>query len=176
MKTLKFSSFVVLISFTLITTSCKKFSCEDHGFLQFDEFIEDWNKETGSISAGSWSLPLWQLPRSGEAKILRHSLDGPNLYIELHVKNTCVYEILIKANRDENIAMASIVAWLKLLKILAPNTSQEDRINFLNNKLNINKPKLKAGGKDRLEGFEFTFSESVNGNELSVKNINNQID
>jgi hypothetical protein len=175
MNKIKIISKLLLLTIPFFIVSCtKQLTCEERGLLQTQVFIERWNKETEKLTTGSWTLPLWQVPKYGEAETFGHSLDGPNLFIKLNVIDSCLSSVDVRAKRDMNIGMASLVSWVKLLKVLVPSVTNQERINFLNNVLGVDKPNLKAGGSGKLGDFEFSFSESIEGNVLHARNGNNK--
>lgn len=164
---------LLLFLLTFLIVSCtKELTCEDRGMLRTEVFIGSWNKETEKLTIGSWTLPSWQEPKYGKNSILRHALDGPNLFIELHVIGSCLSSVDVKAKRDMNIGMASIVSWLKLLKVLVPSATNQERNDFLINELGVGNPSMQARGTGKLGNYEFSFSESTEGNVLHAYNFN----
>lgn len=160
----------VCVLFTLAgCCSEKELPCSEQNLLNADDFVEQWNKETKNISVGSWTLPLWDLPASYQSIKFRHSLEGSSLFIELNVIGKCLEKISIEAKRDSQIALASLVAWIKVVKVLAPKSSNEEQKSLLRNQLGIYKPAYTAGGEGVLGKYVFSFSESGDGNALVAK-------
>jgi hypothetical protein len=144
-------------------------SCDEQNFSDAESVIARWNKETETLEIGSWTLPPWQLPNYQQSITLKHNLDGPSLLIELEVIGQCLSSISITAKRDSEIGMASLVAWIKLLNTLAPQYTNDERNNFLIEKLGIDKSELMAGGSGVLGDYDFSFSETNEGNVLMAK-------
>lgn len=124
------------------------------------QFSNDWNDEVKTLTIGTWKLPSFS-----NQKTYEQALDGPGLILRIHSDNNgCLEDVEVWSRRDQNIAIAAQIAWIKTMKILGVCTQKARDNVFKALKLYDQK----AGGRIERDGIIFKFSEQIMENSLQA--------
>ena len=143
--------------------------CDLQGKPETEWFVQQWNEEVSGIRVDTWEIPTFQTPTGHKKQSNFHSLVGPNLYIVLNAEGPCLESIDVRAKRDMDISMASLVAWAKLLKIFGPHLSPQETKRIIDEELRLTQEGLQVNNTAIVGRYKFTFTENLSGNTMRVE-------
>lgn len=156
----------IICGFTWLSAQPKT-ACIDS--LSYKVVQSRWNKNVKALKTGSWKLfASVNSNFKGDTILVAQALDGPSLYFTATVlKNGCVKRVAIKAKRDMDIAYASMVAWLTVVKVFNPELSATDRKKVLED-LGIMEKGILLNTSIERGNNKYFFEETFDGNVFTV--------